>query len=142
MVTESTTKNLNNTQVERIPARRKSRPTLSEQEKSEGRVLRERRGWCQDCQFSPLKNQAQEWDLDHEPKILWEAGPMDQEPARLHLSEIEPLQADTKNAGLCSETGQTKEIIAPKGRLITAPNRGTEAATISFMNLKSTPVAN
>ncbi|KAJ9080473.1 hypothetical protein DSO57_1024634 [Entomophthora muscae] len=52
------------------------------------------------------------------------------------------LQADTKNAGPCNETSQTKEIIAPNRRLITVPNGGTEAATISFMDLKSTPVAN
>ncbi|KAJ9087700.1 hypothetical protein DSO57_1030622 [Entomophthora muscae] len=62
-------------------------------------------------------------------------------PTRI-FSGIEPPQAEAKNVGPCSETGQTKEIIAPNGRPITAPNRGTEAATISFMNLKSTPVAN
>ncbi|KAJ9062547.1 hypothetical protein DSO57_1009603 [Entomophthora muscae] len=37
---------------------------------------------------------------------------------------------------------QTKEIIAPNGGLITAPNGGTDLATISFINLKSTPAAN
>ncbi|KAJ9057811.1 hypothetical protein DSO57_1019299 [Entomophthora muscae] len=92
--------------------------------------------------FLPLKTRAQGQDLNPEPEFLWAAGPMDREPAHPYLSGIEPLQADTKNVGPCSETGQTKKIIAPNGRLITAPNGGTEATTISFMNLKSTPVAN
>ncbi|KAJ9086941.1 hypothetical protein DSO57_1038339 [Entomophthora muscae] len=56
----------------------------------------------------PLKTRAQGQDLNPEPKFLRAAGLMDQEPARLCLSDIEPLQADTENVGLCSETGQTK----------------------------------
>ncbi|KAJ9060399.1 hypothetical protein DSO57_1031310 [Entomophthora muscae] len=37
---------------------------------------------------------------------------------------------------------QTKEIIAPNGVLITAPNGGTDLETISFSNSKSTPATN
>ncbi|KAJ9080014.1 hypothetical protein DSO57_1029543 [Entomophthora muscae] len=88
---------------------------------------------------SSLETRAQEWESNPDPLRppgLWTAGP----PAHVFL-ESTP-QADTENIGLCSETGQNKEIITPNGRLITAPNGGTEAATISFMNLKSTPVAN
>ncbi|KAJ9055383.1 hypothetical protein DSO57_1004587 [Entomophthora muscae] len=51
------------------------------------------------------------------PSGLWTAGP----PAHI-FSGIEPPQADTKNVDPCSKTSQTKEIIAPNGRLITAPN--------------------
>ncbi|KAJ9090512.1 hypothetical protein DSO57_1001483 [Entomophthora muscae] len=72
----------------------------------------------------------------------WAASPVDRRTSHPHFSGINPSQADTKNVGPCNETGQTKEIIAPNGRLITAPNGGTEAATISFMILKSTPVIN
>ncbi|KAJ9077538.1 hypothetical protein DSO57_1015935 [Entomophthora muscae] len=90
----------------------------------------------------PLKTWAQGQDLNSEPKFLQAAGPMDQEPTRLRFSGIEPLQADTKNVDPCSETGQTKEINTPNGGLIKVPNGGTKMTTISFMNLKSTLVAN
>ncbi|KAJ9054446.1 hypothetical protein DSO57_1014469 [Entomophthora muscae] len=92
--------------------------------------------------YSSLKTQAWEQELNPNPRSPWAARLVDQRTALLCFSGIKPLQADVKNVGPCSETGQTKEIIAPNGRPITAPNRGTEAATISFMNLKSTPVAN
>ncbi|KAJ9058654.1 hypothetical protein DSO57_1010223 [Entomophthora muscae] len=65
---------------------------------------------------------------------LWTAGP--------HFSGIEPPQADTEDDGPCSETDHTKEIIAPSGMPITAPNGGAKAATISFMSLKSAPATN
>ncbi|KAJ9066619.1 hypothetical protein DSO57_1007694 [Entomophthora muscae] len=91
---------------------------------------------------SSLETQAQEQESNPDPKPSQASGPVDQRTAHLRFAGIKPPQADTKNVGHCSETGQTKEIIAPNGRLITAPNGGTEAANISFMNLKSTPVAN
>ncbi|KAJ9086634.1 hypothetical protein DSO57_1001916 [Entomophthora muscae] len=91
---------------------------------------------------SSLETWAREQELNPDPRSPWAAGPVDQRTAHLRFSGIESLQAEAKNVGPCSETGQTKEIIAPNGRPITAPNRGTEAATISFMNFKSTPVAN
>ncbi|KAJ9055480.1 hypothetical protein DSO57_1003557 [Entomophthora muscae] len=65
---------------------------------------------------------------------LWTAGP--------HFSGIKPLRADAENDGPHSETDHTKEIIAPSGIPITAPNEGAKAATISFMSLKSTPATN
>ncbi|KAJ9051373.1 hypothetical protein DSO57_1005081 [Entomophthora muscae] len=92
--------------------------------------------------YSSLETQAQEQESNPDPGSPWAARPVDCRTACPRFSGIEPPQADTKNVGPCSETGQNKEIIAPNGRLIPAPNRGTEAATISFMNLKSTPLAN
>ncbi|KAJ9061328.1 hypothetical protein DSO57_1021787 [Entomophthora muscae] len=91
---------------------------------------------------SSLETRAQELELNPNPGPPRVAGPVDHRTARLRFSGINPLQADTKNVGPCSETGQTKEIIASNGRLITALNGGTEAVTIGFMNVKSTPVAN
>ncbi|KAJ9069736.1 hypothetical protein DSO57_1015420 [Entomophthora muscae] len=92
--------------------------------------------------YSSLETQAWEQESTPDPRFPWAARPVDQRTAHLHFSGIKPLQTEAKNVGLCSKTEETKEIIAPNGRLITAPNRGTEAVTISFMNLKSTKVAN
>ncbi|KAJ9053076.1 hypothetical protein DSO57_1027685 [Entomophthora muscae] len=91
---------------------------------------------------SSLETQSREQESNPDPGSPRAAGPVDRRTARLHFSGINSPQADTENVGPHNETGQTKEIIAPNRRLITAPNGGTEAATISFMNLKSTPVAN
>ncbi|KAJ9051593.1 hypothetical protein DSO57_1003146 [Entomophthora muscae] len=91
---------------------------------------------------SSLETQAREQESNPDPRPPRAAGPVDQRTARPRFAGIEPPQADIKNIGPCSETGQTKEIISPNGRLITVPNRGMKVATISFMNLKSTPVAN
>ncbi|KAJ9062217.1 hypothetical protein DSO57_1013083 [Entomophthora muscae] len=90
----------------------------------------------------PLEPQAQEWESNLEPGSPRAAGPMDCWTACLHFSGIKPLQADAKDDGPCSEADQAKEIIAPSGMPITAPNRGTKATTISFMSLKSTPATN
>ncbi|KAJ9074114.1 hypothetical protein DSO57_1009441 [Entomophthora muscae] len=89
-----------------------------------------------------LETWAQEQELNPSPGSPRAARPVDRRTALPRFSGISPLQADTKNVGPCNEKGQTKEIISLNGRLITAPNGGTEAATISFMNLKSTLVAN
>ncbi|KAJ9081244.1 hypothetical protein DSO57_1016783 [Entomophthora muscae] len=94
-----------------------------------------------DNSFS-LETWAREQESNPNPGSPWAAGPMNCRTTCPRFSGIEPPQADTENVGPCSETGQTKEIIAPNGRLITAPNGGTEAAIISFMNLKSTPATN
>ncbi|KAJ9080789.1 hypothetical protein DSO57_1021194 [Entomophthora muscae] len=91
---------------------------------------------------SSLGTWAWEQELNPNPRFPWAARPVDQRTARQHFSGIEPPQAEAENIGPCSETGQTKEIIASNERSTTVPNRGTEASTISFMNLKSTPVAN
>ncbi|KAJ9088927.1 hypothetical protein DSO57_1018037 [Entomophthora muscae] len=91
---------------------------------------------------SSLENWAREQELNPNPGSPQAAGPVDRRTAHLRILGTNPPQADTKNAGPYNETGQTKEIIAPNGRLITVPNGSTEVATISFMNLKSTPVAN
>ncbi|KAJ9085634.1 hypothetical protein DSO57_1012006 [Entomophthora muscae] len=91
---------------------------------------------------SSLESWAWEQELNPDPRSPQASGPLDQRIACPHFSGIEPPEADAKNVGPCSKTGQTKEIISPNGRPIAATNRGTEVATISFMNLKSTPVAN
>ncbi|KAJ9081664.1 hypothetical protein DSO57_1012332 [Entomophthora muscae] len=91
---------------------------------------------------SSLKTQAWEQELNPNPGPPWAAGPVDCRTAHLRFSGIEPPQADTENIDPCSKTSQTKEIIAPNGRLITAPNGGTDLATISFMNLKPIPALN
>ncbi|KAJ9082849.1 M-phase phosphoprotein 8 [Entomophthora muscae] len=91
---------------------------------------------------SPLEPPAQEQDLNPELGSPQAAGPMDLRTARLHFSGIKPLQADAEDDGPCSETDHTKEIIAPSGMPITAPNEGAKAATISFMSLKSAPATN
>ncbi|KAJ9083080.1 hypothetical protein DSO57_1038288 [Entomophthora muscae] len=71
------------------------------------------------------------------PPGLWTAGP----PTCPCFSGIELPQADTKNFDQCSKKSQTKEIIAPNEGLITAPNGGTDLATISI-NSNSTPATN
>ncbi|KAJ9058642.1 hypothetical protein DSO57_1010216 [Entomophthora muscae] len=91
---------------------------------------------------SPLETQAREQESNPVPGFLQAARPVGRETACPRFSGIEPLQANTKNDGPGGKTGQTKGIISPNGRPINATNGGTEAATISFMNLKSTPVAN
>ncbi|KAJ9075352.1 hypothetical protein DSO57_1036975 [Entomophthora muscae] len=88
---------------------------------------------------SSLETWAQEQELNPDPGT---PGPLGLWTTGLRLSGIKPPQADTKNVGPCSKTSQTKEVIAPNGRLITAPNGGTDLATISFINLKSTPATN
>ncbi|KAJ9089923.1 hypothetical protein DSO57_1008022 [Entomophthora muscae] len=70
------------------------------------------------------------------------ARPVDRRTACLHFSGIELPQADTERINPCSKKKKSKEIVAPNGGLITAPNGGTYLATISFINLKSTPATN
>ncbi|KAJ9073834.1 hypothetical protein DSO57_1012370 [Entomophthora muscae] len=91
--------------------------------------------------FSSLETRAQEQESNPNsgPLDPWATRPVDRSTACLRLSGIKPPQADTKNVSPCSETSQTKEIIALNGRLTTAHNEGTDLETISFMNLKSTP---
>ncbi|KAJ9069222.1 hypothetical protein DSO57_1020806, partial [Entomophthora muscae] len=72
---------------------------------------------------SSLETQAQEQKSKPDPRSPWAARPVDQRITILRFSGIEPLQAEAENVGPCSETGQTKEIIAPNGKPITAPNR-------------------
>ncbi|KAJ9083620.1 hypothetical protein DSO57_1032876 [Entomophthora muscae] len=91
---------------------------------------------------SSLKTWAQEQESNPDPGFPRAARPVDCRTTHLRCSGIEPPQADTKNVDPCSKKSQTKEIIAPNGRLITALNRGTDLATISFINLKSTPATN
>ncbi|KAJ9066198.1 hypothetical protein DSO57_1011973 [Entomophthora muscae] len=87
---------------------------------------------------SSLETWAQEQGLNPEPGFLWAAGPVDRRNTHPHFSEIEPLQADTERIDPCGKKRQTKEIIAPNGGFITVPNGGTDLATISVINLKST----
>ncbi|KAJ9053806.1 hypothetical protein DSO57_1020535 [Entomophthora muscae] len=101
---------------------------------------------CRGCvrieNYSSLENRAQEQGSSPEPGFLWAARPVNCGTTRPHFSGIEPPQADTKCIDPCGKKRQTKEIIAPNGGLITAPNEGTNLATISFMNLKSKPATN
>ncbi|KAJ9077447.1 hypothetical protein DSO57_1016751 [Entomophthora muscae] len=90
----------------------------------------------------PLEPQAQEQESNPEPGFPQAARPMDRRTARPYFSGVEPLQADTEDDGLSSETDQAKEIIALSGVPITTPNGGNQATTISFMSLKSTPATN
>ncbi|KAJ9065227.1 hypothetical protein DSO57_1021810 [Entomophthora muscae] len=64
---------------------------------------------------SSLETWAREQELNPDPRSPRAAGPVDQRTTRLRFSGIEPLQADAENVDPCSETGQTKEIIAPNG---------------------------
>ncbi|KAJ9082184.1 hypothetical protein DSO57_1006920 [Entomophthora muscae] len=89
-----------------------------------------------------LETRARKQGLNPKPGFLWAAGPVNCRTACMRFSGIKPPQADTKCIDPCGKKRQTKEIIAPNGGLITAPNRGTNLATISFMNLKSTPATN
>ncbi|KAJ9058799.1 hypothetical protein DSO57_1008609 [Entomophthora muscae] len=91
---------------------------------------------------SSLETWAREQELNPEPGFLWAASPVDCGTSFPRFSGIEPPQADAKRINPCIKKRQFKEIIAPNGRLITAPNGGTDLATISFMNLKSTPATN
>ncbi|KAJ9082964.1 hypothetical protein DSO57_1039442, partial [Entomophthora muscae] len=85
---------------------------------------------------------VQEKELNPNPGFLWASRPVDCRTACLPFSGIEPPQADIKHIDPCSKMSQTKEIITPNGGLITAPNGDTDLATISLINLKSTPATN
>ncbi|KAJ9052255.1 hypothetical protein DSO57_1036040 [Entomophthora muscae] len=91
---------------------------------------------------SSLETQAWEQESNPEPGFLWAAGPVDCGTACPRFSGIKLPQADTERINPCSKKRQSKEIIAPNGGLITAPNGGTDLSTISFINLKSTPATN
>ncbi|KAJ9057203.1 hypothetical protein DSO57_1024858 [Entomophthora muscae] len=65
---------------------------------------------------------------------------MDQEAAYLRFPEVKPPQAEAQHDDLNGKVSQTKEISAPNGGVIKAPNEGNETSTISFMSLKSTLV--
>ncbi|KAJ9076964.1 hypothetical protein DSO57_1021305 [Entomophthora muscae] len=92
--------------------------------------------------YSSLETWARELESNPKPRFLWAAEPVDRGTACLRFPGIEPPQADTKHIDPCGRKSQTKGIIAPNGGLITAPNGGTELATISLMNLKSMPTTN
>ncbi|KAJ9068276.1 hypothetical protein DSO57_1030360 [Entomophthora muscae] len=91
---------------------------------------------------SLLETRAQEQKSNPDPGSLWAAGLVDRRTACLRFSEIESPQTDVEKVDPCGKKSQNKEIITPNGGLITAPNRGTDLATISFINLKSTPATN
>ncbi|KAJ9082119.1 hypothetical protein DSO57_1007451 [Entomophthora muscae] len=89
-----------------------------------------------------LETRAREQESNPHPGFLWAARLVDRRTACLRFSGIESPQAEFKKVDPCSKKRQTKESITPNGGLITAPNGGTDLATISFINLKSTPVTN
>ncbi|KAJ9085750.1 hypothetical protein DSO57_1010978 [Entomophthora muscae] len=91
---------------------------------------------------SSLETWAWEQGSNPEPGPPWAAGPVDCGTACPLFFGIKPPQADTERTDPCSKNRQTKEIITPNEGLITAPNGGTDLATISFINLKSTPETN
>ncbi|KAJ9088258.1 hypothetical protein DSO57_1024946 [Entomophthora muscae] len=90
----------------------------------------------------PLEPQAQEQELNPEPGFSQAARPMDCRTACSRFSGVKPLQADTEDNGLSSDTNQVKEIIALSEASIMTPNGGNQATTISFMSLKSSPATN
>ncbi|KAJ9057500.1 hypothetical protein DSO57_1022168 [Entomophthora muscae] len=90
---------------------------------------------------SSLETRAWEQRSKPKPGFLRAARPVDRGTAYPRFSGIEPPQADTKNVDPCTKKSQTKEIIAPNVGLITAPNGGTDLATISI-KLKSTSATN
>ncbi|KAJ9074203.1 hypothetical protein DSO57_1008731 [Entomophthora muscae] len=92
--------------------------------------------------FGNFLRNAWERGSNPDPRFPWAAGPVDQGTTCPHFSGIKLPQAEAENASSHSKTGQTKEISAPNKQSITAPNEGAEAATISFINLKSTSVVN
>ncbi|KAJ9074041.1 hypothetical protein DSO57_1010130 [Entomophthora muscae] len=59
---------------------------------------------------SPLEPQAQEQESNPEPESPQAAGPRDHGTACPHFSGIEPLRADAKDDGPCSETDQAKKL--------------------------------
>ncbi|KAJ9089770.1 hypothetical protein DSO57_1009521 [Entomophthora muscae] len=71
---------------------------------------------------SSLETQPWEQESNPDPGFLWAAGPVDCGTSRPRFSGIKSPQADTEHIEPCSEKSQTKEIIAPNGGLITAPN--------------------
>ncbi|KAJ9082990.1 hypothetical protein DSO57_1039196 [Entomophthora muscae] len=92
--------------------------------------------------LSPLKNQAQEQDLNSDPIPLQAAGPKAQGATGLHFAMVEPLQAKDKRYCLNNEASQTWTINLPNKGLIKAPDGGNKTSTISFMSLKAMTVAN
>ncbi|KAJ9062346.1 hypothetical protein DSO57_1011699 [Entomophthora muscae] len=86
--------------------------------------------------------QAQGQDSNPDPESPQATGPGDQGTACPCFPGVKPLQAETKNDGPNGEASQNKGIIAPNGGVIKTPNGGNKILTISFMNLKSTPMAN
>ncbi|KAJ9070927.1 hypothetical protein DSO57_1002554 [Entomophthora muscae] len=91
---------------------------------------------------SSLETWAREKGSNPKPGFLWTPGPVDCRTAYPRFSGIELSQADTKCINPCSKERISKEIIPPNGGLITATNVSTDLATISFINLKSTPATN
>ncbi|KAJ9066630.1 hypothetical protein DSO57_1007704 [Entomophthora muscae] len=89
-----------------------------------------------------LETWAQDWDSNPDPESPRATSSMDQGAACPQFPEIEPLQAEAKNDDQNVKASQTKEISAPNGGVIKAPNGGNKTSTISFMSLKSTLLAN
>ncbi|KAJ9072929.1 hypothetical protein DSO57_1022021 [Entomophthora muscae] len=71
---------------------------------------------------SSLETRALEQESNPNPGFPWASGPVDCRTAHPRCSGIEPSYTDIKNIDSCSKKSQTKEIIAPNGRLITVPN--------------------
>ncbi|KAJ9068410.1 hypothetical protein DSO57_1028986 [Entomophthora muscae] len=92
--------------------------------------------------FFSLETWAREQELNPKPGSLWAAGPVNCGTTCPRFSGIELSQVDTELINPCSKKRQSKEIIAPNGGLITAPNGVTDLETISFVNLKSTSATN
>ncbi|KAJ9087497.1 hypothetical protein DSO57_1032836 [Entomophthora muscae] len=89
-----------------------------------------------------LETWAREQESNPNPGFLQAARLVDRRTARPRFSGIESPQAEFEKVDPCNKKNQTKKIITTNGELITAPNGGTDLATISFINLKSTPATN
>ncbi|KAJ9076643.1 hypothetical protein DSO57_1024191 [Entomophthora muscae] len=114
---------------------------LDKKNLKEGLLGKEGDGVRIDNSFT-LETQAQGQDSNLDPESLRAAGPENQEATCLRFPGVEPPQSEAKNDSPSDEASQTKEIIAPNGGVIKAPNEGNKIPTISFISLKSTLVAN
>ncbi|KAJ9061856.1 hypothetical protein DSO57_1016431 [Entomophthora muscae] len=85
----------------------------------------------------PLNTRAQGQDLNPEPEFLQDAVPMDQEPARLHFSEIEPPQAEGPAKSQSQNISTGSIMMVPEEEFLELPNGGREGGPMNFMSLKS-----
>ncbi|KAJ9082234.1 hypothetical protein DSO57_1006340 [Entomophthora muscae] len=91
----------------------------------------------------PLENQAQEQNLNPEPKIPQAAGPVDPRTAHPRFLETKPppqAEAPAKSQSQNTSTGQTTGM--PKEEPLKLPNGGRGISSVNFINLKSSQVAN
>ncbi|KAJ9067641.1 hypothetical protein DSO57_1037079 [Entomophthora muscae] len=70
----------------------------------------------------PLETQAQEWDLNPDPKFLWAAGSMDQGTAHSRFIGTEHLQAEAPANSQSQNTSAGLTMVVPEEELLKLPN--------------------